>query len=100
MISSFLKWVSGISEAFLGIPLYGGLFILSLGWSPLIAMLVLHIVTLIFSSKENSRYFGSIFGIVTSLLGWIPILGMLLHIICGFLLIWDAYNSSKKKALV
>ncbi|QJX80065.1 hypothetical protein [Priestia megaterium] len=100
MISSFLKWVSGIGEAFLGIPLYGGLFVFSLGWTPLIAMLVLHIVTLIFSSKENTRYYGSILGIVTSLLAWIPILGMFLHIISGFLLIWDAYKSSKKKALV
>ncbi|WP_456364374.1 hypothetical protein [Priestia aryabhattai] len=100
MISSFLKWVSGVGEAFLGIPVYGGLFVFSLGWTPLIAMLVLHIVTLIFSSKENKRYYASVFGIVTSILAWIPILGMFMHIISGFLLIWDAYKSSKEKALV
>lgn len=99
-LSTILKWFSGAGEAFLGIPIYGGLFVITMGWTPLIAMLVLHIITLCFSIKENKNKYPSIVGIITSLLAYIPFLGMVLHIITAFLLFWDAYRSQTNKALI
>lgn len=91
--STILKWVSGGLEAFLGIPVFGGIVIVSLLWTPLAIMLALHIVTLIFSSKENEKRHGSILGIVTSAIGWIPVVGMIMHIITAVLLMVDANKS-------
>ena len=89
-ITMILKWMTGIFEAFLGIPFVGGLFIIGNGWAPLGVMLVLHIVTLVFSVKYMQNRYGSILGIITSLLGWIPFVGMGLHIATAICLIYDA----------
>ncbi|WP_416147452.1 hypothetical protein ACM26V_14595 [Salipaludibacillus sp. HK11] len=95
-ISTLLKYISGGIEALLGIPVLGGLVIISMGWTPLLFMLVFHIVTLIFSMKEKERIHGSVLGIVTSCLGWIPFLGMILHIITAILLLLDGRRSHKQ----
>ncbi|MCM3629478.1 hypothetical protein M3194_19245 [Paenibacillus glycanilyticus] len=88
--SRILKWISGAFEIFLGIPVLGGLFIISTGYSPLVVMLILHIITLILSAKNNEPKYGSILGIITSVVGWIPFVGMILHIITGILLMVTA----------
>lgn len=98
-ISTMLKLFSGAGEAFLGIPIYGGLFVITMGWTPLVAMLVLHTINLCFSIKEKQNKYPSIMGIITSLLAYIPFLGMMLHIITAFLLFWDVYQTQKNKAL-
>ncbi|MBU9720151.1 MULTISPECIES: hypothetical protein [Bacillaceae] len=98
--STLFKWITGGLEAFWGIPLIGGTLILSLAWTPLFFMLILHIVTLILSIRDNRKYHGSIMGIITSCLAWIPILGMILHIITGVLLLVDAYQTQKNDANV
>lgn len=95
-ISTILKWITGGLEAFLGIPIIGGTIILSFSWLPLLFMLILHIVTLIFSIYDKKKFHGSILGIVTSCIGWIPILGMIMHIITAILLMIDAYQSHKQ----
>jgi hypothetical protein len=94
--SRLMKFVTGGMEAFLGIPILGGVFILSTGYTPLWVMLILHIVTLLLSSKENTVKLGSILGIVTACLAWIPFLGMLLHILTAVVLLLNALfeNSS------
>lgn len=92
--SKTLKWVSGGLEALLGIPVLGGLIIISLAWTPLILMLILHIVTLVFTSQENGNKVPSILGIITSCIGWIPVVGMILHIITAILLMVDASKSN------
>ncbi|RIW34243.1 hypothetical protein D3H55_09670 [Bacillus salacetis] len=99
--SKILKWVTGALEAVLGIPVLGGAIILSFFWTPLLLMLILHIVTLVLTSKEDGAKAGSILGIVTSCIGWIPIVGMIMHIITAVFLIIDAAKSetaSKTKA--
>src|SRR4051794_1565618 len=88
-----LKWFTGVFEALLGIPVLGGAFIISNGWTPLFIMLVLHIVTLFFSFKEMQNKYGSILGIITSIIGWIPGVGMLMHIITALALLFDAAKS-------
>lgn len=85
-VNKILKLITAIGESILGIPLLGGTIIVSLLWIPLVVMFILHIITLIYSSKENTSKAGSILGIITSVLGWIPILGMFMHIITAILL--------------
>jgi predicted branched-subunit amino acid permease len=94
--SNILKWITGGFEAALGIPVLGGLFILSTAWMPLFVMLVLHIVTLVFSVNENENKHGSILGIVTSVVGLIPLVGMVMHILTAIFLMIDAAKSHKK----
>lgn len=88
--STILKWVSGGLEALLGLPILGGTIVMSLLWTPLLFMAILHIVTLIVSMKENEKTHGSILGIVTSVLAWIPFLGMIMHIASAIVLMMDA----------
>ena len=88
--SRILKWVSGGLEAILGIPLVGASIIISLLWLPLLVMLALHIVTLVLTKKDGGASTGSILGIVTSCVGWIPFVGMIMHIISAIFLMIDA----------
>ncbi|MFB9274128.1 hypothetical protein [Cohnella cellulosilytica] len=88
--SKVMKWVTGAFEIFLGIPVLGGLIIIGTYYTPLVVMLVLHIITLILSSRNNEVKYGSILGIVTSLVAWIPFVGMILHIISGIMLMVSA----------
>ncbi|WP_409342279.1 hypothetical protein [Paenibacillus sp. MBLB4367] len=88
--SKLMKWITGGLEALLGIPFLGGLIVLSLSWVPLIIMLVLHIVTLVISVNERSGKAGSVVGIITSCIAWIPFVGMIMHLITAVLLLIDA----------
>lgn len=94
-ISKTLKWVSGGFEALLGIPIIGGTIVVSFLWTPLVLALALHIATLIFSAKEGTARHGSILGIVTSCIGWIPFVGMIMHIISAIILMVDAYKEDE-----
>lgn len=92
-VSTVLKWVTGGIEALLGIPVLGGAIVLSFAWQPLFLMLILHIVTLVFSVKEFQNKHASIIGIITSVVAWIPIVGMIMHIITAIVLMIDAARS-------
>lgn len=92
-----LKWVSGAFEAFLGIPVIGGTFIIANGWTPLLFMLVFHIVIVIFSNKNGNRAYGNILGIITSLLGWIPFVGMAFHMLSALVIFIDAASRSREE---
>lgn len=85
-----MRWVTGGLEIFLGIPLLGAAIILGFWYIPLVVMLILHIITLVLSAQNNEAKYGSILGIVTSLVAWIPFVGMTLHIITGILLMVSA----------
>ncbi|WP_067728591.1 hypothetical protein [Oceanobacillus damuensis] len=96
-ISRILKWITGIFEALLGFPILGGMYVLANAWTPLLVMLVLHIVTLIFTKKVNGSIVGSVFGIITSLIAWIPIVGMIMHIITAIILLLSAARPERKQ---
>ncbi|MDP5276690.1 hypothetical protein [Chengkuizengella axinellae] len=89
-----LKWVTGGLEALLGIPILGGTIVLSLAWSPLIIMLILHIITLAICSKHGASKAPSIVGIITSCIAWIPVVGMIMHLITAVLLMVSAHKTS------
>jgi predicted branched-subunit amino acid permease len=88
--SRVMKWVTGAMEAFLGIPFIGGAFVLGLYWTPLFVMFILHIITLVLSSRDNNAKAGSILGIITSLVAWIPFVGMFMHIASAIVLMITA----------
>lgn len=98
-VSTILKWVTGGLEAFLGIPIIGGSIVLAYLWTPLMLMGILHIITLVFSLRDNESKHGSILGIVTSAIAWIPFVGMVMHIITAILLMVDAAKANKAEAL-
>lgn len=89
-VSRILKWVTGALEAFLAIPFFGGWFIVFLIWTPLAVMLALHIITLVLTKKDNGASVGSVLGIITSCLAWIPIIGMILHILSAIFIMINA----------
>lgn len=85
-----MKWAGGGIEAFLGIPIIGGLVILSLSWAPLLIMLAFHITALVLTVKAGRKKTGHIMGIIASALGWIPMVGMVLHILTAIFLLMEA----------
>ncbi|AXI10432.1 hypothetical protein CUC15_16490 [Oceanobacillus zhaokaii] len=95
-VSRILKWVTGAFEAFLAIPLIGGAFIISLYWTPLLVMLILHIITLVLTKKDEGKSVGSILGIITSCVGWIPVVGMIMHILSAIFLMVNASQPDNK----
>ncbi|KIL50073.1 hypothetical protein KP77_14480 [Jeotgalibacillus alimentarius] len=96
-ISTIMKWVTGSLEAVLAIPILGGTLIISTGWSILWIMLALHIVALIFAAREFTSKTGSIFGIFTSVFGFVPLLGFIMHVITAIILLLDASRSTAKE---
>lgn len=96
--AKILKWVTGGLEALLGVPILGATIIISLLWTPLAIMLVLHIITLIFTKNEGGSGAGSILGIVTSCLAWIPFVGLIMHILSAIFLMIEAAKSDSNYA--
>lgn len=94
--SRILKWLTGALEAILGIPVLGATIIVSLAWIPLAIMLVLHIITLVLTKKDGGASVGSILGIVTSCIAWIPFVGMIMHILSAIFLMIDASKKDQR----
>ncbi|MGM7702979.1 hypothetical protein ACSVDE_14710 [Pseudalkalibacillus sp. Hm43] len=98
-----LQWITGGCEALLAIPVLGGAFVIGNGYVPLFVMLGLHILTLIYASKEASIGFqraGSILGIITSAIAWIPFIGWFMHSLTAIVLLISAIFSDKEKTKV
>ncbi|WP_198508861.1 hypothetical protein [Bacillus sp. FJAT-44742] len=90
MAGRVLKWVAGGLEALLGFPILGATIVLGFYWVPLLIMLALHIVALVITTNEGRKKTGHILGIVTSCIAWIPIVGMIMHIITATFLLIEA----------
>ncbi|MFC4735921.1 hypothetical protein ACFO4L_04910 [Bacillus daqingensis] len=94
------KYITGACEAFLGIPILGGMFILTLSWVPLMVMFVAHFLVLLLVLQDNRSKVGPVFGLVTSAVGWIPFVGMIMHIVTAVLLITEAARENKMHAVI
>ncbi|NHN31916.1 hypothetical protein [Paenibacillus agricola] len=94
--SKVLKWVTGGLELFLAIPVLGGFVVLGTSYLALVVMFALHIITLVLSSQNKEPIYGSVVGIVTSLLAWIPFVGWILHLTSGVLLMATAAQKPKE----
>ncbi len=95
-VSRILKWITGGLEAVLGIPVIGATIIIGFSWLPLVFMLAFHIVTLVLTKKDGGASTGSILGIITSCIGWIPFVGMIMHILSAIFLMIDAAKPDDK----
>lgn len=93
--SRILKWVTGALEILLAIPMLGAAIVMGSYYTVLGVMLVLHIITLVLSSTNNEPKYGSILGIVTSLVAWIPFVGWVLHLLSGIFLMVSAAQKAK-----
>ncbi|MFC7364373.1 MULTISPECIES: hypothetical protein [Bhargavaea] len=95
--STIMRWVTGLGEAFLAIPFLGGLYVMGSGYTLLGVMFVLHAITLILAIRDFSAKSGSIAGLVTSAIAWIPFLGWFMHAVSAVLLIIQAVTSRPKQ---
>jgi uncharacterized membrane protein len=91
--SRAMKLLTGVLEAVLAIPVLGGFIVIASGYWVLVVMCVLHAVALIVCVRHQDSYYGSVMGIVTSMLAWIPFLGWLLHLVTAILLFVSALRS-------
>ncbi|MDM5317474.1 hypothetical protein QUF49_15795 [Fictibacillus sp. b24] len=96
-VSRLLKIISGGIEAFLGIPFLGGAIILASAWGPLQFMFVFHLITLVICIVQKERFTGSVLGLITSVVGYLPFIGMAMHIVTAIVLLFDAARGSRKK---
>lgn len=74
----------------------GGAIVMGTGYSALGFMLVLHAVTLILSLRNQEAIYGSVWGVLTSLLAWIPFVGWALHLIAAILLMISGSKKTKR----
>ncbi|OAB45381.1 hypothetical protein [Paenibacillus glacialis] len=95
--SKLLKWITFAIEAFFAIPVVGGAFILSNGWLPLGVALLLHVVAIVYLLKDRASIIGNGLGVVTSLVGIIPIVGWIMHGITAIVLLIEAITGSRRR---
>ena len=62
-------------------------------------MLILHIITLVMSIRQNGTIYGSVLGIVTSLIAWIPFVGWVMHVITAIFLMVSASKPEQIQTL-
>ncbi|WP_128659298.1 hypothetical protein [Paenibacillus sp. 598K] len=94
--SRVLRWVTGSLEIVLAIPFFGASIVMGFAYVPLLVMLALHILTLVLSVSNREPSYGSIMGIVTSVLAWIPFVGFVMHLITGILLMVSAAGGNAR----
>lgn len=85
-----------VCEFFYGIPFLGGSVILSFGWQPLLFNAFLYLVLTIILLVDNQNAIKPmviipIIGIIGSFVAVIPVLGMIIHWILFFLMIFFVF---------
>lgn len=95
-VSRILKWVTGSFEAILAIPIIGASIVMGSFYTILPAMLAFHIVTLVLTKKEGGTYVGSILGIITSCVAWIPFVGFVMHVLSAVFIMVNASENEKE----
>ncbi|WP_152397080.1 hypothetical protein [Paenibacillus guangzhouensis] len=93
--SRILKWITGSLEILLAIPVLGAAIVMGSYYTFLGIMLILHIITLVLSATNKEPKYGSILGIITSLLAWIPFVGWVLHLLSGIFLMVTAAQKAR-----
>lgn len=82
-----------VSELVYGIPFLGGSIVLSFGWQPLLINALLYFIMMIILivDKQNSIkpiMFIPLLGVIGSFLAFIPLVGMVIHWILFFLMLF------------
>src|SRR5699024_1586974 len=89
-VSRILKWVTGSFEAIVDIPLFGASYVVGSVYIALAVMLILCILTSVVTTRTGGKTVGSILGIVTSCIAWIPFVGFIMHILSTIFLMVNA----------
>ena len=82
-----------LNEAFLGIPILGGTYIVSLGWTPLGTNILLYIIIAVilgadlYNQAKELMYI-PILGAILNIIAFIPFVGMVAHWIMTLFMIY------------
>ncbi len=95
-VAKLFKWGTCVYEAFLALPVIGGLFIIANGWVPLAIAFLLHAVAIVILQRERKPIVGNVLGILTSILAFIPIVGWVMHGITALVLLFEGISSSRQ----
>jgi hypothetical protein len=95
-VAKLFKWGTCVYEAFLALPVIGGLFIIANGWVPLAIAFLLHAVAIVILQRERKPFVGNVLGIITSILAFVPILGWIMHGITALVLLVEGISSSRQ----
>ncbi|MCL6603397.1 MAG: hypothetical protein K6T94_11020 [Paenibacillus sp.] len=95
-LAKLLKWGSFAYEAFLALPIIGGLFVLSNAWIPLGFAFVLHVAAIVVLLRERGPIIGNVIGVVASIIGFIPFVGWIMHAITAVVLLVEGISTSRK----
>ncbi|WP_235427154.1 hypothetical protein [Cohnella kolymensis] len=75
----------------MAIPLLGGAIILANGWTPLLITGILHAAAIVFLLMSKRMVItGNLVGLASALLGVIPFVGWLLHLVAAIILFIEA----------
>ncbi|TDM12841.1 hypothetical protein [Macrococcus lamae] len=84
IILLILGIITLLNEIFLGIPILGGTYIVSLGWAPLGSNILMYIIMAVilaadrYSPAKDLMYI-PILGIILNMVAFIPFVGMVCH---------------------
>lgn len=95
-VAKLFKWGTFAYEAFLALPVIGGLFIIANGWVPLAIAFLLHAVAIVILQRERKPIVGNVLGIITSILAFIPIVGWVMHGVTALVLLFEGISSSRQ----
>ncbi|KYD08654.1 hypothetical protein MXL46_20650 [Heyndrickxia sporothermodurans] len=90
----FYKIIIGFVELFFGIPFIGGAIIIGHAWAPLGALIFFHFIGLVLSFIAVKAKSASVFGIIGNIIAFIPVVGMIMHILIGLV---NVYQGIKDK---
>lgn len=96
-VAKLFKWGTCLYEAFLALPLIGGLFIIVNGWVPLAIAFLLHAVAIVILQRERKPIAGNVLGIITSILAFIPIVGWIMHGVTALILLMEGVSASRRQ---
>ncbi|WP_246188043.1 hypothetical protein [Paenibacillus tengchongensis] len=80
----------------MALPIIGGTFIISFGWTPLVLAFIVHTVAVIVLYRERGPIAGNLLGILTSIVGWIPFVGWFMHAVTAVVLLFEGISRSRR----
>jgi hypothetical protein len=81
-----------IYETILAIPIVGAMIIMGWSWIPLVLAVVYHSITLVYTIKGGGNRVGPILGVITGVVGVVPLLGWSMHVITAIFLYLGALS--------
>lgn len=93
IILLILGFIMLFKEALLGLPVFGGTYVVSMAWAPLGTNITMYIIMLLITVLDRSNEARSslstiaIVGIIANAIAFIPFVGMFMHWLMFFLML-------------